>query len=279
MNHDPFIGSEALATGRLTRYELRRHFRAVMPDVYLDRRASPPLRQRSIAAWLWTGRAGVVAGSAASAMHGAKWIDDSVPVELIWANARTPDGVVTRADRLHDDEVVSADGLLITTAQRTAFDLGRRGSLTQAVARLDALIRATDLDIDGVRELAATHRHTRGLRQLERALDLVDAGAESPRESWLRVALIRNGFPRPATQIPVCAPDGFTIYRLDMGWEDAMVAVEYEGDHHRTTKERFAYEIRRLEDIAAAGWQVVRVAARNSERDVIARVERAWRHR
>jgi very-short-patch-repair endonuclease len=58
-----------------------------------------------------------------------------------------------------------------------------------------------------------------------------------------------------------------------------MLAVEYDGDHHRTTKELFAYEIQRAEDIAAVGWHVIRVAARSSEREVIARVERAWRLR
>lgn len=34
---DPFVGSEALAAGRLTRYELRSRFVAVYPDVYLER--------------------------------------------------------------------------------------------------------------------------------------------------------------------------------------------------------------------------------------------------
>jgi very-short-patch-repair endonuclease len=145
------------------------------------------------------------------------------------------------------------------------------------VARLDSLTRATAIQAADVTALAATHWHTRGLRQLETALDLMDAGAESPRESWLRVALIRHDFPRPRTQIPVPAPDGYTTYYLDMGWEDRMLGVEYDGDHHRTTKERFAYEIKRAEDIAAVGWRIVRVAARHTEAETMRRVERAWR--
>lgn len=279
MDDLPFIGSEALADGRLTRYELRRYHRAIMPDVYVDRRAEPSLRQRTVSAWLWTRREGVVAGLPAAALHGAKWIDDDVPVELIWRNARTPPGVVTRADALLDGEVATLDGLPVTTADRTAFDLGRRGPLTAAVARLDALIRATDVGVGDIEALAAGHPHTRGLRQLEKALDLVDVGAESPKETWLRLLLIRHDFPRPRTQIPVPAPDGHTTYYLDMGWEDLELAVEYDGDHHRTTKDRFAYEIQRAEDIAAAGWHVVRVAARSREADVIRRVTRAWRLR
>lgn len=279
MDHKPFIGSEALAVGTLTRHELRRNHRALMPDVYVDRRAEPSLHQRTTAAWLWTWREGVVAGLAAAALHGTEWIDDDVPIELIWRNARKPRGVITRADTIHVDEVASLDELLVTTPERTAFDLGRRGTLTQAVSRLDALTRATHVQVAGIQEVAAAHWHTRGLRQLETALDLVDAGAESPKETWLRLLLIRHDFPRPRTQIPVQAPDGYTTYYLDMGWENRMLAVEYDGDHHRTSKERFAYEITRAEDLAAAGWHVVRAAARNSEADVIRRVERAWRQR
>ncbi|MDO3635268.1 endonuclease domain-containing protein [Mycolicibacterium arseniciresistens] len=277
MDGEPFIGSEALAAGRLTRHELRRYHRAVMPDVYVERRAEPSLHRRTTAAWLWTQREGVIAGLAAASLHGSKWVDDDVPVELIWRNARTPTGVITRADTLIEDEVLTLDGLLVTSAARTGFDLGRRGPFVTAVARLDALIRATDIKTVDIEILAAAHRHTRGLRQLERALDLVDAGAESPQETRLRLLLIRNGFPRPRTQIPVLSPDGYRTYYLDMGWEDRKLAVEYDGDHHRTSKELYAYEIRRAEDIATMGWHVIRVAARHSEFDVIQRVERAWR--
>jgi hypothetical protein len=89
-----------------------------------------------------------------------------------------------------------------------------------AVAGLDALAAATDFKLRDVLELAANHRHTRGLRQLETALDLVDADAQSPKETWLRLLLIRAGFPRPQTQIPVLGADGFPRYFLDMGWRD-----------------------------------------------------------
>ena len=36
-----FIGSEALASGALSRYELRNYYRAIMPNVYLDKRVEP----------------------------------------------------------------------------------------------------------------------------------------------------------------------------------------------------------------------------------------------
>jgi very-short-patch-repair endonuclease len=272
----PFLGTEALASGALTRYELRRYYRAIMPNVYLDKHVAPSLHQRTIGAWLWTGREAVVGGLAASVLHGAKWVDDDSPVELIWRNARVPAGVITRADSVLAEEIQKLDGLAVTSPERTAFDIGRRGRLDDAVARLDALAQATDFKVSAVGELACRHRHTRGLRQLEAVLNLVDAGAESPKETWLRLLVIRAGYPRPRTQIPVLSPDGRRWYYLDMGWEDIMLALEYDGDHHRTSRERFAYEIERAEDLNELGWTVVRAAARHPSATVLRRVQRAW---
>jgi very-short-patch-repair endonuclease len=272
----PFIGSEALATGSLNRYELRRYHRAIMPNVYLDKRIRPSFRQRTVAAYLWSRREAVISGLAAAALHGTKWIDDDSPVELIWDNARSPNGVVTRDELLLENEIRRLDGLHVTTPERTAFDLGRRGRLDGAIARLDALAQATDFKVPDVEELAARHRHTRGLRQLEAALDLMDAGAESPQETWLRLLIIRAGYPRPRTQIPVPRPDGRGWYYLDMGWEDIKLAAEYDGDHHRTTRDRFAYEIERAEDLHTLGWTVVKVTARHQPASVLRRLERAW---
>jgi very-short-patch-repair endonuclease len=272
----PFVGSEALASGALTRHELRRYFRAIMPNVYLDKRMVPSLGQRTYAAWLWSGREAVVAGVAASALHGSKWVDDQAPVELIWRNARSPRRVITRADLLLDAERLRMDGMVVTTPERTAFDLGRRGPIGRAIEHLDSLAAATGFDVDDVRAVAAAHPRARGLPQLRTALGHVDSGAASPRETWLRLVLIRAGYPRPRTQIPVSSPDGHRRYYLDMGWEDRKLAIEYDGDHHRSDPTQFAYDIRRLADVDERGWRVIRVAARSRDDDVLRRLQRAW---
>lgn len=272
----PFIGSEALAAETLTRDQLRRYHRAIMPNVYLDNRVQPLLRDRIRAAWLWSRREAVITGLAAAALHGAEWVDDDAVIELNWPNARAPRGVKTRHALLLDGETQRHDGLTITTPERTAFDLSRRGPLGQAVARLDALARATDVKVTDVAELAARHRHTRGLRQLEAALDLVDGGAQSPKETWLRLLLIRAGFPRPQTQIPVPGPHGYPKYFLDMGWQELMLAVEYDGDQHRTSRRQFVWDVERLEYIRSVGWTHINVLAEHRGCDVIRRVQRAW---
>lgn len=275
----PFIGSDAIANGRLRKHELRAKYRLLFPDIYVPNDAAPTLRQRAVAGWLWSHREGVIAGLTASALHGAKWVDDSSPVELVWSNARPPAGLRTFNMRLRAEEFEWKYGLRLTTRERTAFDVGRRGTLDQAVARLDALGNATGLTIDDVLAVAAAHRGARGLRRLEKALQLYDPGAASPKETWLRLLAIRAGYPRPRTQIPLLSPDGRRRYYLDMGWEDLMLALEYDGEQHRKDPVQYAYDIARSEDIAELGWSRVRVVKANSSADILRRLERVWRSR
>ncbi len=262
-----FIGSEALA-GTLSRHELRTRYRRVLPDVYAPKQTELTLRQRATAAWLWSRREGVISGAVASAFLGAKWVDDDALIELNWPNHRAPAGVLTRNDTLVDDEVTMVGVLPVTTPERTAFDLARRGGVWAAVSRLDALARATHVKAEDVARLAQRHPHVRGLRRVDRVLSLVDAGAESPRESWLRMMLIDNDYPRPTTQIPVLGEDGYPRYYLDMGWEDIKVAVEYDGEHHRNDQKVYRKDIGRLEYIASLGWIVVRVVKGDKRRDI-----------
>jgi very-short-patch-repair endonuclease len=90
--------------------------------------------------------------------------------------------------------------------------------------------------------------------------------------------LIRAGFPPPQTQIPVYEC-GALIACLDMGWGDIRLAVEYEGDHHRTDRRQFNKDIRRAEAVAELGWILVRVTAEDTPGGIIARVSAAWQRR
>jgi len=272
---EPFIGTEALACGALNRHQLRTRYRSVFPNVYLPNDVELSLALRIAAAWLWSNRKATIVGAAAAALHGSKWIPDGVPVELIHANTRPPRGVLTRRDALADGETQTIDGRVVTTPERTAFDVGRRGAVHSAVARLDALARATGFKVDDVLRVAKCHPRSPGLRRLEAALDLVDPGSQSPRESYLRLLLIDAGLPRPQTQIPVQGVDGMPVAYLDLGWEEHMVAVEYDGDQHRTDRRQYVKDIRRLEMLERMGWIVVRVVAEDRPAAVVTRVRAA----
>lgn len=275
---EPFIGSEALQAGRLTRHTLRTRFAVVHPSIYVPEGTTLTAATKAKAAWLWTGRQGVVAGQSAAALHGAKWVDARRPADVLWVNRRAPGGLKVWSDHVADDEVQTIRGIRVTTPQRTALDIACRHPQQQAVAAIDALARATRMKIADVELLADRHKGRRGIRAARETLNLVDPGAESPQETYLRLMVIANDFPPPQTQIPVwdC---GAVVAELDMGWEDMMIALDYEGDHHRQTRAAFNRGIRRHDDVTELGWTDIRVTTNDSEGGIIARLTKAWRQR
>lgn len=274
MKDNVVIGSEAVRAGTLSSYQLRTRYRALFPDVYVADYVEPSLRDRTVGAWLWSRRRATIAGLAAAALHGSCWVDDHEPVELIWRNTHPPSNLVVRNERIESDEMTRVAGLPVTTVARTAFDLGRHLPRAEALVRLDALTRATPFAIEDVMLLAKRHRSARGTRRLREVLSLVDGGAASPRESWLRLLLVDAGLPAPATQIPVV--DGWTLVALlDMGWEKFKVAAEYDGDQHRTDRRQYVRDIERQRKLERRGWVLVRVIGEDRPGDIIERVRRA----
>ncbi len=59
---DVFIGSERLALGALTRGQLRWNYESIFPGVYAPKATITTLQTRTVGAWLWSGRHGVIAG-------------------------------------------------------------------------------------------------------------------------------------------------------------------------------------------------------------------------
>lgn len=273
---DPFVGSAALAAGVLTPYELRSRYVALHKDVYAPKDAELTAVLRAKACWLRSRRRGVLAGFSASALHGAKWIDSTLPAAIIDTNRRTAPGIQTWEERIEDDEIALIGGMRVTTPARTALDLARRYKLGAAVAAVDALVQATEFKMADVELLVDRYRGRRGMKAARAALALVDGGAQSPRETWLRLLLIAAGFPPPQTQIPVPNEWGWAEAYLDMGWEDIKVAAEYEGDQHQTSRYRYVKDIRRLEKVERRrGWIVVRVVAEDHPTEVIRRMSEA----
>src|ERR1700749_2861316 len=132
-----FIGSEAIANADVTGHELQRWYQPISPGGAFAKGQQLSLRDRTEGAWLWSRRRAIVAGVAASALHGAQWVDADIPIELVWSSTRPPRGGVAREQLLAGDEVPRVAGLPVTTPVRTAYDLSRHLPRGRAVARLD----------------------------------------------------------------------------------------------------------------------------------------------
>lgn len=274
----PFRGTEAIDAGLLSVRELRRFYGAAYPGVYRPRGVELSAIKRARAAWLWSRRRGTVAGLSAATVVGARWIDGRLPAELIHSNRRAPSMLIVHSDDLAAGETVLVDQMAVTTPARTAFDIGRRLPLTEAVQRIDALMHATDIKAVDIEAVIDRHPGVRGLAQLRRTLQLVDGGAESPYESLTRLLLVQAGFPVPQTQIPVIDDFGAVFARVDMGWPRYLVGVEFDGTQHWTNSRQRSWDIDRAAELSALGWTIVRVSSgmlHNTPQVVLARVRTA----
>jgi hypothetical protein len=193
--------------------------------------------------------------------------DDVVHV-TVPTGVRAPRGkrIVGHQMDLPDDAVVRLGGVRCTTAVRTLCDLAATLELPQLVAVGDHLVRRQGglLTIEEVRAEAACWRGRRGRRTLARALELLDPGAESPKESELRVILIEAGFPAPECNRSVYDWTGRFVARVDLAYADLRIAIEYEGDHHRDRRQWRKDHARRRR-LEAIGWIYLPVTQQDLE--------------
>ncbi|MCV7068656.1 DUF559 domain-containing protein [Mycolicibacterium farcinogenes] len=275
------VGSEVMAAGTVTRQMLRSKYVMVHQNVYAPTCLLLTARDRAVAAWLWSRRAATLSGYSAAAVRGSKWLPDDAPAELARIRHPSPPGILIHTGTIADDELDVVGGMTCTSVARTCYDIGRRRPLDTAIIRIDALLNATQVGVDRVAAIAQRYPGARRIRRLRTALALVDAGAESPQGTRLRLLLVRGGLPRPVTQIPVADELGRVRRRIDMGWPEWMVGVEYDGGQHWTSPEDHENDIVRLEFLASRGWTIVRVSARQlqfRQHEIVARVHNAIKH-
>jgi very-short-patch-repair endonuclease len=99
----------------------------------------------------------------------------------------------------------------------------------------------------------------RGTARLRVALPQIRANTDSARETILRLAVVRAGFPEPKVNAKLRNRAGQIIARGDLVWPEFRVVLEYEGRQHAEDLDQFAIDIRRLDRIAEAEYRVIRV--------------------
>ena len=90
---------------------------------------------------------------------------------------------------------------------------------------------------------------------------MADAGAESPQETRTRLVLTSAGLRPQRTQIEVFDGFGGFVHRIDMGWDDWRVGVEYDGIQHWTDPDVRNHDIDWQAEAEALGWRIVRVSS------------------
>jgi hypothetical protein len=283
-----FIGTDARRKGLLTAAQLRSAAWArLRHDVYADARLERDHELACRAVALGLPRSAAVAGPSAAYLHGvahaAEQHDDVHVIVPPPARLSSRQNVVIHKTSLCAGDVTALGGLPVTSPARAAWDIAVWSDPLIAVPIIDGLLGQGLVDPVTLVESARQREGTRGSRRAAKAFALADGGARSPQESRLRVRLVVAGLPAPVTAHPILLPAGVTAHP-ELAWPEFLVAVEYDGqwpaDPHRIHRDR-----RRLNQLTAAGWIVLRVTAERMRRDFdafanevrSALVARGWR--
>ena len=115
----PFLGTEAIAAGELSRHQLATHYDAMYRNVYIPRGHVLTPAEKARAAWLWSGRKATVVSVSAAAMYGSLWIDSRLPAELNQRSQHKTKGNVLGSDALSSRETRVIHGVSVTTPALT----------------------------------------------------------------------------------------------------------------------------------------------------------------
>jgi Protein of unknown function (DUF559) len=205
----------------------------------------------------------VFSHATAALLHG-------LPVPLasnrrIDVSALQPHGVPrTLGVRGHRLAVGGADielvrGLRVVSAVDAWCQLGSALAVRDLIVIGDGLVRRQHpLATVGDLVSAGAQRGRRGAANLRAAAEAVRAGTDSPAETELRLDLIAFGLPEPEVNVAIHDSAGRRIAIGDLVYARYRVLVEYDGDQHRRDPRQYARDVDRLDDLARAGWRVVR---------------------
>ena len=151
-------------------------------------------------------------------------------------------------------------GLRVVSPVDTWLQLAAQLGVRDLVKIGDALVRRQrPLAVMAELERAVLrHQGRRGHRSLVTAFALVRPGTDSPAETELRLDLVAFGLPDPVDNLHIHDASGRRIAIGDLAYPAYRVLVEYDGEHHREDTNQYARDVDRLDDLAHAGWRVIR---------------------
>jgi very-short-patch-repair endonuclease len=173
------------------------------------------------------------------------------------------------------DDSWEVNGLPLSRPERAWCELGVLLTIPELVAAGDWLInvRSPLTSAEALADALRRYPDRRGKRKLRVAGDLLDGRAESPKESELRVILVRAGIRGLETNWPVRI--GQLNFRIDLAIPSLRVAFEYQGDYHRD-REQWRRDMTRISRFESEEWYVFQFNADDLRNDaeLVARVQK-----
>jgi len=248
----------------LTRLIAAGRVRRLLHDAYVDALVPDTVELRCEAVALVMPPAAVISRRTAAWLYGFEayapsvrdeWrqVECVVPARLSRVRRR---GVSGWEETLLPEDVTSVGGIQVTTPTRTAVDLARYAPRFMGLATLDDFCHRGLTDQT---QLLACAERFAGGRNIAVARELVmwvEPLTDSPGESWLRLRILDAGFPRPEAQVRIVDASGRLVYRLDLGYRDRRLGLEYDGQEFHDSFADRAQDVARRKRLAGEfGWE------------------------
>lgn len=249
---------------RLDQLVAQGQVRRVTRAVYQRSDVADTIENRAIAAALASTKHVIFCDRTAAWLHGVDVFDYTELEVLPALDCVVPAGQhrVQRTCCVGGERMLIAEdlcevyGVRVTTPLRTAFDLACVMSRWNALATLDQFMRICGVTRLQMIALLPRFAGRRGVVQLRALVPLATHEAESPGESWTRIAIHDDELPAPRLQHWVETDDGWI--RLDLAYPMHKIAVEYDGhDFHFRTMEQREADRRRRKWLRDHGWHVI----------------------
>ena len=160
--------------------------------------------------------------------------------------SRRPGVRVHSVDR--EPPTTTLDGVRVVCAEHAWAQVAAQATVDELVVIADGMMRRTDplATSDGLRAVVEGLRPgTRGVRRLREALVHARAGTDSPMETLTRLVVVRAGLPCPVVNTSVYDARGRFLARPDLHYVDLRIAIEYDGDIHRTDPATWRRDVER----------------------------------
>jgi hypothetical protein len=154
-------------------------------------------------------------------------------------------GVRGWEETLAPEDITTSHGVRVTTPTRTALDLARYAPRFIGLAAVDAFCHGGLATPEALMACAQRFPGGRNIAIARQLIEWAEPLTESPGESWLRLRLLDAGFPRPQAQIRILDDQGRLVYRLDLGYPDLKLGLEYDGQEFHDSPEAQKHDTRR----------------------------------
>ncbi|MBB1500975.1 hypothetical protein H5397_05945 [Propioniciclava sp. MC1683] len=248
----PFRTRDAAASGVSKRRLYSPEFRRIVRSVHILATVRPQSWHEAEAVILVAGDGAFVSHHTAARLFGAVVPDEEhlhASIEPTRHRSTIPGVIVHRSTHVPQ----RFRGLPVTSPVDTFLDLSACLGLVDLVAVGDSLVHRGRTTPEAL--VRAAEEEGRGRRARE-AARLVRAGVESPMETRLRLLIVLAGLPEPEVNIKIRDERGDVVRRIDMGYSDQKVGIEYDGKQHATSRHQYAADVRRREELAALGWRL-----------------------